>query len=192
MKLFASLIALSLFLTFDAHAQGVSAPWDTAQAAAAIAQQAERLTPVLRQLTPQQWEAKGAPAAYTAQWRSAQSEVGYLANAARTLGKQPEKLSLALETYFRLQSVETQVNSLAEGTRKYQNAAVGDLLVSVLAANFTNRDQLRQYITDLADTKEQEFRIADLEAQRCRGTLTRQPAARPATPAPKPAVPPAK
>jgi hypothetical protein len=69
--------------------------------------------------------------------------------------------------------------------RRYQNPAVGDLMISVMAANSTNRDQLRQYITDLAETKEQEFQIVDKEAQRCRGNLVRQAPARPAA-APKP------
>ena len=107
---------------------------------------------------------------------------------AQSLRKQPEKLTLALETLFRLQAVESQVNSLVDGVRRYQNPAVGDLLVSVVSANSANRDQLRQYVTDLAQTKEQEFQIVDQEAQRCRGTLMRQPPARPAPAAPKPAA----
>jgi hypothetical protein len=102
--------------------------------------------------------------------------------ASAALSRQPDKLTVALETYFRLQSVESQVTSLVEGVRRYQNPAVGDLIVSVMGANSANRDQLRQYITDLAQTREQEFQIADKEAQRCRGMLMRQPAGRP-TPA---------
>jgi len=170
-----------------AVAQGVSAPWDISQTAKDLSAQAARLTPLLDQLTPEEWRAKGAPAAYVAQWRNTRDEVGYLVGAADNLGKQPEKLTVALETYFRMQAVESQMTSLVDGVRHYQNPAVGDLIVSVLAANSANRDQLRQYITDLAQTREQEFTIADKEAQRCRGVLTRQPAARPAA-APKPAA----
>jgi len=176
-------------LQSSAVAQGVSAPWDIAQVATALATQAERLKPILDQLTPEQWQSKGAPAAYVSQWHAVQDEVGYLTGAATAFGKQPERLPLALETYFRMQAVETQIGSLVEGVRRYQNPAVGDLLVGVLAANSANRDQLRQYITDLAQSKEQEFRVVDQEAQRCRGSLMRQPAPRPAA---KPAmVPPA-
>jgi hypothetical protein len=47
------------------------------------------------------------------------------------------------------------------------------LLIGVAAENSANRDKLRQYITDLAATKEQEFEVADREAQRCRGTLNK-------------------
>jgi hypothetical protein len=179
-------LLLPMALALPAPAQGVSAPWDISQTLVSLAEQTQRLTPILDQLTPQQWEKKGAPAAYTSQWRNARNEVGYLLGAAQSLRKQPEKLTLALETLFRLQSVESQVNSLVDGVRRYQNPAVGDLLVSVVSANSANRDQLRQYVTDLAQTKEQEFQIVDTEAQRCRGTLTRQPAARPAPAASKP------
>jgi hypothetical protein len=179
---------LILPLALPGRAQGVSAPWDISQTLTSLAEQSKRLTPILEQLTPGNWEAKGAPAAYTAQWRNARSEVGYLLGAAEAMKKQPEKLTLALETLFRLQSVEAQVNSLIDGVRRYQNPAVGDLLVSVVSANSANRDQLRQYITDLAQTKEQEFQVVDREAQRCRDSLMRQPPARPV--APKPAATP--
>jgi hypothetical protein len=178
-----------VFLSLTIRAQGVSAPWDISQTVGALAAQAERLKPVLEQLTPQEWQAKGAPATYVAQWRAAQDEVGYVLRAANALGKQPEKLSLAFETYFRMQAVEAQINSLVEGVRRYQNPAVGDLMISVMAANSSNRDQLRQYITDLAETKEQEFQVVDQEAQRCRGNLVRQAPARPAAPKPPAASP---
>src|ERR1700676_375154 len=191
MKYILPLFFLPTALLPPTQAQGVSAPWDISQTLSSLSEQTQRLTPVLDQLKPEQWEAKGAPAAYTSQWRNARSEVGYLLAAAQTLRKQPEKLTLALETLFRLQAVESQVNSLVDAVRRYQNPAVGDLLVSVVSANSANRDQLRQYVTDLAQSKEEEFQVVDREAQRCRGTLTRQPPARPAAPSPAaPATPP--
>ena len=91
-----------------------------------------------------------------------------MANAAKALERDPDKLTLSLETYFRLQGMENYLNSLVDGVRKYQNPAVGDLLVGVLGENSSNRDKLRQYITDLASQKEQEFAVVDKEAQRCR------------------------
>jgi hypothetical protein len=186
MKHILPLIFLPLTLAPGAHAQGISAPWDISQTLGSLAEQTQRLNPILDQLTPEKWVARGAPAAYTGQWHNVRNEVGYLLAAAQNLRKQPEKLTLALETLFRLQSVESQINSLVDGVRRYQNPAVGDLLVSVVSANSANRDQLRQYVTDLAITQEQEFRTVDQEAQRCRGSLMKQAPARPA-PAPKPA-----
>ena len=93
--------------------------------------------------------------------------------------RQPEKLSAALDTYFRLQGLERELTSLADGVRKYQNPAVGDLLLAVMGENTANREGLRQYIGDLAVQREQEFAVADREAQRCRATINRQPAPAP-------------
>jgi hypothetical protein len=63
---------------------------------------------------------------------------------------------------------------------------VGDLLMGVLGENANNRDKLRQYITDLAADKEEEFQVVDKEAQRCRGQVSRTPVTpKKTTPAPK-------
>jgi hypothetical protein len=172
-----------IFCTFLARGQqqsGVQAEWDISQTLDALSAQAKRLKPILDQLTPQQWISKGAPDTYVKQWKNSEDELGYLVDTAKNLEKQPERLTLALETYFRLQSLDMQLRSLVDGVRNYQNPAVGDLLIGVLSENSSNRDKLRQYITDLAVTKEQEFKVVDQEAQRCRGVLSRQPA-RPAT-----------
>ena len=180
------LLVMAFFpLLSFAQTTGIATPWDTTPMVAALSAQAARLKPILDQLTPQEWVRKGAPEAYVAQWKGAEDELGFLSDSAKALEKQPERLPLALDTYFRLQSLELRLNSLVEGVRNYQNPAVGDLLIGVAAENSANRDKLRQYITDLAATKEQEFEIADKEAQRCRGMLTKQ------TP-PKPAAAPAK
>lgn len=185
-------VALGMILPAAAMAQGVFAPWDVTVAAQSLAMQAARLQPLLDQVKPQDWDSGAATATYIRQLRGSQDEVRYLLGAAQSLGKQPEKLSAALETYFRLQSVESQVGSLANGVRRYQDQRLGDLLNSVMAANGANRDQLREYISDLAQTREQEYKVVDTEAQRCRGMLLRQPALQPTSqPAAKPASQPA-
>ena len=145
--------------------------------------QAKRLKPILDQLTPQEWVSKGAPDTYVTQWRGAQDELGYLVNSVSSLEKQPDRLTVALDAYFRVQSLADRLNSLVDGVRKYQNPAVGDLLVGVAGENATNRDKLRQYVTDLAANKEEEFQVVDKEAQRCRGVVNAPPSAR------KPALP---
>jgi hypothetical protein len=154
----------------------VATEWDISKTLDSLSTQAKRLKPILDQLTADQWVAKGAPQAYVSQWRAAEDGLGYLVNATSALEKQPDRLTLALETYFRMQALENNLNSLVDGVRRYQNPAVGDLLMGVLGENTSNRDKLRQYITDLAANKEQEFQVVDKEAQRCRGVLNRQPA----------------
>src|SRR5258708_24963703 len=66
---------------------GVATPWDTTPMIASLSSQAARLRPILDQLTPKEWVAKGAPDAYIAQWKGAQDELGFLANSAKALEK---------------------------------------------------------------------------------------------------------
>ncbi len=167
-------------------APSVPAPWDVSKSVSELAAQVAKLKPVLAQLAPQDWVAsKGAPEAYVAQWQGAQRELDYLAQSAGTLEKQPEKLSAALDLYFRLQTVEWRLQSLSEGAHKYQSPEAGDQLSEAVGADATKRDQLRQYITDLAAQNEQEFSVVEREAQRCREQQNR-------TAAPAPAASPAK
>jgi hypothetical protein len=48
-------------------------------------------------------------------------------------------------------------------------------LRSVLSENNASRQQLRQYLVDLAANKEQEFKVMDEEAQRCRESISKLP-----------------
>jgi hypothetical protein len=175
-----------LFPIQVAHAQpAVSSPWDIKETIVALSAQTARIKPVLDQLTPVEWVQKGAPEAYVAQWRTAQRELTDVETASTALEKQPEKLSAAINVYFRVQALEARLTSLVDGVRTYQNPAVGDLIVGIVGENSGNRDKLRQYISDLTEQKEQELAVADKEAQRCRVQLNRQPPpAKPAAPKP--------
>lgn len=155
---------------------GVESEWDLKKMLDALSAGARRLKPLIEQANPQTWSDTLSARSYTAQWQGAQSEIQYLALSADKLIKEPESLTIALETYFRLQALDRSVSSLIEGIRKYQNPAVADLLQSALVENLNNRERLKAYVTELAQTKEQEFKIMDKEAQRCRGIMNRQPA----------------
>jgi hypothetical protein len=154
------------------------AAWDNSPHAAELAAQAARLKPLLDQLKPEDWLAKGAPQAYVTQLKGASQELAGLTASADLLDKQPQKLTAPLDTYFRLQSLEWRFESLIEAVRKYQNPAVADQMLSVLRANSANRDSLRAFITDLAARKEQEFTIVNQDAQACRAQLTQIPTAK--------------
>jgi hypothetical protein len=69
-----------------------------------------------------------------------------------------------------------------DGVRKYQSPELAEQMQTIVSENGTNRDQLRQYMQDLAAQKEQEFKVADTEAQRCRGMLFQPPATPKKTP----------
>jgi hypothetical protein len=181
-------MCMLLFPTTAALAQtsppaGVSSEWDVRKLVESLDLQAQHLKPIIDQVKPEAWVSKGAPETYVAQWRSAQAELRYLLASADALARNPEKLTLALDTYLRMQSIESMLGSLIDGIRKYQNPALGDLAQSVVSENGNNRDRLRQYLLDLAAQKEQEFQVADREAQRCRGMLLNPPAAKERKPA---------
>ena len=156
------------------QASGVKSEWDVRKLLDSLTQQTEHLKPLIDQVRPENWLEKGAPQAYVAQWNTAQTELKYLLQSSENLAKQPDRLTLALDTFFRMQSLEATFGSLVEGIRRYQNPALADLVHAFVAENNTNRDNLRDYIQELAAQKEQEFKVADREAQRCRDALVRQ------------------
>jgi hypothetical protein len=155
---------------------GVASEWDIRKLLDSLSQQAEHLKPVIDQVQPATWQSKGAPEAYIAQWSAVQAQLKYLLSSTDYFSRQPERLPLGLDAYFRMQALESSLGSLVEGVRKYQNPALASLMQDLLAENSTNRDRLRQYLQDLSTQKEQEFEVADREAQRCRAALLQQPA----------------
>jgi hypothetical protein len=173
-------LAAVLWLAFGAAAQpqpsgGIAPEWDVRKNLAALAANAQRLQPLLEQLRPQDWISQGAPDTYLAQWKSTQEQVRGLVYSTEQLTREPEKLTAALDAFFRIEALGALLRSLSEGLRKYQNPALADLLLSAAAEGAANRERLRQYIVDLAADKEKQFKVMDQEAQRCRGLLSRKP-----------------
>jgi hypothetical protein len=56
---------------------------------------------------------------------------------------------------------------------------VADLLSGTMNENSANAMNLRNYLVDLAATKEAELKIADEEAQRCRSSMIKRPPSAP-------------
>ena len=156
---------------------GVPTDWDVQKLVIAIAEQSARIQPLVEEVRPKEWLAKGASETYVQQWDSAHAQARTVKLSADNLVREPERLSAALDTYFRLQNLEVVLTSLIDGVRKYQNPALADLLRSVLSENSASRQQLRQYLVDLATVKEQEFKVMDEEAQRCRESISKLPSA---------------
>jgi hypothetical protein len=130
---------------------------------------------MLEEIKPAEWVGKGASETYIDQHKSVQAEMGYLVRTAGDLKLKPESLTLTLQLFLRLQSIESLLHSLIEGVHRYQNPALAELLKSTMLDNDKHGIRLREYLVELVETKEAEFRIADEEAQRCRGALIRQP-----------------
>ncbi len=175
-------LGIALAARAGAQAPGYSAPWDIAKLTAALVAEAQRLKPLVAQADPQKWKDAKAAELYQGPWNSAQNERQYFTGSAEKLAKEPEKLTLAMEAYFRMEALQTTLASLVEGMRRHDNGAKADVIEIVMGDNTTNKARLRQYMTELAAAKEQEFQVADREAQRCRGTLSRQAPPVPAVP----------
>lgn len=152
---------------------GLAPDWEVQKDVKTLAAHVEALKPILEKVTPQKWE--GAPAAYAEQGKRIDAEIDYLLTTGKALAERPDKLTVALTTYFRMQSVELMIRSYAEGIRKYQNPALAELLLGGVSTTSSDREKLHQYIMDLAADKEAQFRVIDEEAQRCRGQLSRLP-----------------
>lgn len=161
-----------------AQSGGLPPEWETRKQLTALAEHAGRFQPVLEKIDVGAW--KDAPAGYAGQLDRVRAEIGYLITTVQSLARQPERLTLALDAYFRMNSVDQMLRSLEAGIRKYQNPAVADILQDLMAQETADREQLRQYIVDLAADREIQFRAADEEAQRCRTSLSRQPRPQPA------------
>jgi hypothetical protein len=151
----------------------------------AISQHAARIEPMLQQLRPREWVAKGAPDTYVAQWNSTVAQFRGIQSDMSTLAEHPDRMTDGMRALFRVQASHQVLGSLMGGLRRYQNPALADLIEAVAAEDRGDIDRLEQYLLELAGEKEQQFTVVDREAQRCRATLSRQPA-EPVRPARRP------
>jgi hypothetical protein len=154
---------------------GLEASWEIAAVLQEIGNHAARLLPELEKVKAQAWVERGASETYAEQLKSSRDQAKALADGAKALARSPERLSGALEVLFRIQGLETMLTSLQVGITKYQNPADAQLLARIIGENGRNRDRLQNYVVNLAAAREQEFRVMDQEAQRCRAIVTQSP-----------------
>lgn len=141
-----------------------------------IAQRAARLEPMVEQLRPKDWVAKGAPDTYVAQWNSALEQLKAIQTDMSALAQHPDEMTEGMRALFRVQATHRALDSLMGGLRRYQNPPLADLIESVAAEDQSDIDRLEQHVLQLATEKDQEYAVVDSEAQRCRAILSRQPA----------------
>ncbi len=175
-----SLISLSITMAMGCYGQqpaGLENSWDVRTILSNLDKDAGQLKPVIENLKPQQWyDQRGAPSTYILQWQVAQRQLNDISITNKLLAQKTESLTLALDDYFRLEALDVTMRTLEEGTRKYGTRAAADQLSQLIARNFNDRERLRDYLRELATSTEENFKIADEEAQRCRGMISREPA----------------
>jgi hypothetical protein len=154
---------------------GLETPWDARKIVAQLAQDDDKLRPILQKINPQRWyDEKGAPSTYIVQWQTAQQQLRDVDVTTQLLQQKVDSLSAALDVYFRLEALQSTARALDEGVQRYGDRATADQLTQFIAQNFTTRERFRDYIKDLASNTEQNFKIADEEAQRCRGMISQE------------------
>jgi hypothetical protein len=151
----------------------VMTEYDAVQLFNTVADQTEKLAPMIEQIKTPDWVARGAAPTYTQLAQGALAQNKAIVTAMHELVQHPTKLSECMSALFRIQSMEMELISLDPGLRKYQNPALADLISSILAEGHRNRDRFRQYVVDLTGSKEQQFEVADKEAQRCRESISK-------------------
>lgn len=166
--------------------------WELKKQLAALVEQTKRLAPLLEEVKPKEWPPE-APATYREQHAAVTKEIQYLGQTSAALVKDPEKMSVALEAFLRLNDLERKLDSLSEGVRRYQNPALADLIQGMISENGIHRNRLQSYLVELVASKQDELRIVSDEAQSCRASQLRlpppAPAARPTRAAAPPPVP---
>lgn len=153
---------------------GLETPWNVRKMVMDLSAESNQLQPLLAAMNPQQWyDKKGAPSTYIIQWQTAQRQLNDVRYVTRLLAEKTESLSTALDTYFRLEALDVTARSLEEGAERYADRASAEQLSALLAKNFNSREHLRDYLRELTATTEQNFKVADEEAQRCRASISR-------------------
>jgi hypothetical protein len=155
---------------------GVENPWDVRIIIDGLIKDNEQFQPILNGLHPQDWTAKGASSVYIQQWQQAVQQNKDVVTTAKMLLQKSDSLSLALDNYFRLEALDITSRSLEEAIRRYSDRATADQLGALIARNFSARERFRDYIQSLATSTEQNYKVADAEAQRCRAMISKEPA----------------
>ena len=173
---------LSLWFSAALAAQttGVAPEWEIRDLAAKLEKQAMVIDGLLAQFKPEEWVKQGAPGAYVDQLAETRQFNSYLAAQAQNLEREPAKLSVVLDTFLRLEHLQSLLDSIEAGARHYQNPSLADLLASAIGQAATMREPLKEYTRALAVDREKEWEIANQEAQRCRVTEAKRPPSPPA------------
>ncbi len=167
-----------IFLAVSGWAQqpaGVENSWDVRTILQNVSKDTGELKTVVDGLKPQQWsDQKGAPTTYILQWQNAEQQLKDVSVTTARLMQKTDALALSLDDYFRLEALDVTTRALEQGVRSYADRATADRFSQLIARNFNNRERFRDYIRDLATNIEENFKIADGEAQRCRGIISRE------------------
>lgn len=161
-------LCLILFSCWLGFAQGVPTEWESKKT---IVNLEESMSTVLRSMNAldrESWKQSPAAQSYLQQFESAKGQIESLQQGARELQQRPEELGVALEIFFRLESVDFLLQTVREAAQKFNSSEQADQLAQSIAKSEAERDAFRAYLLDLAKDKDARYRVLEGEAQRCR------------------------
>ena len=153
---------------------GTMPTWEVAAIAENLETQTGQAEQILSGIKPEEWPQAGA-AAYSAQRESLLVELGHLRNSARAMALAPDRLPLVVDTFLWIDRTNSMMASMTDGVRRYQNAAVADLLESARGHYSSAGEKLKEDMQQLAVSVDAQMQIAHEEAQRCRTELVTKP-----------------
>src|SRR5450755_3094845 len=119
------LLFVTPWLMLAQDGAGVSSPWQAKKRLEGLAEYGKRLTPILDQLHPEAW--RDAPPGYVDQQRLIKVQLQSIVLVTQSVLRDPERLPVVLDLFFRFENFDVMLGSLLEGVRRYQNSALADL-----------------------------------------------------------------
>lgn len=169
------LLASACLTTAIGQVEGMIPRWQVEEFAASVGSSLESASKVAAQLRPAEWSAEGAPAAYVDQHAALLNELEQAKLSVAALGREPDRLTYAVDAFLWLERTDSLLGSVAAGVRRYHNTAIADLLDAARNRNTDGMATVKQYMRQLAAHVEQSMKVAHAEAQRCRAELIAPP-----------------
>ena len=151
---------------------GLETSWEIVPVIQDIGAHAGRLLPALDRVDVRAWIDRGASETYLEQLQSCREQARALQDESGNLTHNPERLAGGMSLLFRLEGLDLMLLSLEDGMRKYQTSRDAEAMASLRAQAEPSRDRFERYLVQLAAEQEQQLRVMDEEAQRCRALVT--------------------
>lgn len=152
---------------------GMLPSWEVEELAQQMGEEADKTRLIVEELRPKEWIQDGASSAFVDEHEALVRELEYLRRVAVQLEDRPESLTVAMDTFFWLERLQSMTRSLAGGSEQYQSAALAELLRGANGRIVDHRDTIKTYMRQLAADREEALAVAHDEAQRCRSIMLR-------------------
>ena len=145
-------------------------PQEARQALEQLRAEVSNAGAALRQLEVSAWRGPGS-SNFLAVASSTRRQVTDIEPVLKRLVDQPIRLSAALQMYLALQHLEMNLNSLADGARRYQGPQAAAHLRNAANGLLDGRQKLGNYLLALVQFLERENTVTEQELESCRAQL---------------------